>query len=1493
VSWQTNAVRYVSVGETSARFRDLTLDYSLDGVPVEHVVWLKNGGGKSSMESLRSAVILPRAKDFTGAGREDGEKKPRTLEDYVGTGDTSHTVLLWSADNAQSLYGERMHLLTGAVYEWPDRRRPATTNEDKRLSKWWWSAVPIPGVLDLATLPVRDGRLLTGAQFIDRLRQFGTVHPELQVQISTKIGDWEEQLARLNVDAALYRYQARMNSSEGGIAKIFAFNKVPDFIDLVIDMVANPRQPQECSAILVEHAKNLFRRPALVTEQAFLGEASLVLTELARAERSVQTAAAGLAGAREQAGVLAARLRRAASFRASQAQVAAGRVEVLAGKVTDLNTKRRSFDRHRSELLRLAALDRLEAAKGETEAAHGRTEAARLEVAVWLAAGHLVEAQTHAAAAEEVTEQLKPERAEREALRTRRDAAAQATRSLLADAAAAATAQASEARSHAKTERALAKAAREEAAQHRRNSTEATRDAATAQAAVRQFDLALERAHSTGLLLPDEEPVAAAARLSGEAESTQAAAAAAKAEAEEFGRQAKQAAADARAATSEQARAEQVAEQARKREHALQERHAALATHPRLIALAEADERVDVWGDAVRLEGALLEAARDADARALAESVETAEDERQLAAISDEGLLPASTALLSAVAVLKPAGVTAQPVWTYLRSGGQPVLASLAAQRPDLVSAIVVQDDAARERAVSLLEAFPSLSLIPLVTADEVDRASEGVRTGTSDGAPFPHVPLHAGLHDPVAGDAAARDLRSLSEQRGARRATLTEQATLDRSLLAELAQFRADDPHPSALTDAQDLVVSTAKAAQDAADRVLAENQRAEGLQGQEREANERRAQLLVRAEELRRDARTASELATSAAGVAEQRELARLASELADTEQRQAEERDRLAVEHDAAAQTYERAADTADRAAADALTERDQTVLVGGDAAEPDAALLAQGLDACRVRYQRLRDEWQAASSASALEATLRGIQDRIADARKRAAAVVAEFPGDRAEVQSRSEQAALEPQVTSDVCQQRCAQARRSVEECVVVEAQAEAVVKTCEEKVRQTAPPTDRRRHTDQPVDYTGPDDAEREAERLAAESTALSEEETRLGNERDAQIKAADRLAADSEALNDIVRAIPADISSPTGTVPPFQGELGEARDLVEATMTRLTSAMKEHDKAVNDRASWTSEGLRVAGKPVYADLQLRILDRLRDGDAEAIGARAESFVTEIGHRVTALEAMLAQVEADEQRVTTVVAGHVRQLLNGIAGAARASRLPDGLNEISGRQFITITFADPTPDELIGRVSQEISRMLLQANGEVKALPSPEALLRRSVHAAVGAKGFKATVLKPNEHMIAHQVDITQVSAFSDGEKLTTCVLLFCAFARMRQRGSAVGGATGTLMLDNPFGKASAAELVQLQLAVAAVQRVHLVYYTGLQDMGALVQFRGITRLVNRTTLGGTDGHVRKLEDVSAGKGEVSGVSVTRPDAPVPPGLLTVDQVPDDVSSLT
>ena len=126
MTYKLAALRFRSVGERSARFQDLTLTFTApaDGAsePQDSVIWLRNGGGKSSILSLLYALLLPRFADFMGRSVK------RSLTDYIDGGDTAHVVAVWEpAGASRTLLGEAEGLLvTGAVHEWADLRRPAS-----------------------------------------------------------------------------------------------------------------------------------------------------------------------------------------------------------------------------------------------------------------------------------------------------------------------------------------------------------------------------------------------------------------------------------------------------------------------------------------------------------------------------------------------------------------------------------------------------------------------------------------------------------------------------------------------------------------------------------------------------------------------------------------------------------------------------------------------------------------------------------------------------------------------------------------------------------------------------------------------------------------------------------------------------------------------------------------------------------------------------------------------------------------------------------------------------------------------------------------------------------------------------------------------------------------------------------------------------------------------------------------------------------------------
>ena len=58
-----------SVGHKDARFFPLMLDFrDRDGLPTDVVVWLMNGGGKSSLMNLFYSSFLPETRKFLGEG---------------------------------------------------------------------------------------------------------------------------------------------------------------------------------------------------------------------------------------------------------------------------------------------------------------------------------------------------------------------------------------------------------------------------------------------------------------------------------------------------------------------------------------------------------------------------------------------------------------------------------------------------------------------------------------------------------------------------------------------------------------------------------------------------------------------------------------------------------------------------------------------------------------------------------------------------------------------------------------------------------------------------------------------------------------------------------------------------------------------------------------------------------------------------------------------------------------------------------------------------------------------------------------------------------------------------------------------------------------------------------------------------------------------------------------------------------------------------------
>ncbi len=194
--------------------------------------------------------------------------------------------------------------------------------------------------------------------------------------------------------------------------------------------------------------------------------------------------------------------------------------------------------------------------------------------------------------------------------------------------------------------------------------------------------------------------------------------------------------------------------------------------------------------------------------------------------------------------------------------------------------------------------------------------------------------------------------------------------------------------------------------------------------------------------------------------------------------------------------------------------------------------------------------------------------------------------------------------------------------------------------------------------------------------------------------------------------------------------------------------------------------------------------------------------------------------------------------------------AQRVSRLPDGLGDWSGQEFLRIVFAPLEEALLVDRLGEVVDEAAKGRTGwaagdgrETKR--DGLSLLLRGVQVAV-PKGFRVDMLKPDSVLRTERERVSEVKdVFSGGQQLTAAIILYCTMAALRanNRGRIRDRHSGVLFLDNPIGRASAGYLLELQRSVADALGVQLIYTTGLFDAGALSEFPLIIRLRNDADL--------------------------------------------------
>ncbi|MFF8812172.1 hypothetical protein ACF08Y_08175, partial [Streptomyces pactum] len=829
-----------------------------------------------------------------------------------------------------------------------------------------------------------------------------------------------------------------------------------------------------------------------------------------------------------------------------------------------------------------------------------------------------------------------------------------------------------------------------------------------------------------------------------------------------------------------------------------------------------------------------------------------AEDSRILGALGDGGLLPPKPDVLAAVEYLGEHGIPALPGWRYLAQAVDPAdHATVLAARPELVDGVVITDPDTHARA---REVLAGASLLP--------RSAVAVGTAAALLAPTPPpggedtgvflVPPNPAMHDERAADDERQALRRRAAARDEEIRALAARLSGDRALAARLAAWRQSCP-PGRLAE-------LAAAAERARTEAEAAQQRLTEARTAHAEAEESAAEAARVRDERQEAAQRARRTADALAGLAHRlRERAawqararELADEAAEWEERAAAcvDRARAADEDRRAAQ---RAADDAHRTARALRAERAEIAGVPDDLDEeaadtpPDTSLpaLREAYRAASQLYEKVgvgadlrAEQARAESDESAALAAL----DRLTNKVRTRAAQLLEGP-DGADGPSR-QAAAARAEALVTMLETRASAAS---EQLGRLRGEAERLA------------PADGEAHTELP-DELVPTDADRAKELLRGANTELAARTDALEGARTAHadLLRAHRAAEDAAGGFDEIAAMLRDLlrdhpgqdggpDGPDGRPESYTGTLAEARQAAAEARRSLRGCAADLSAAEAAVREASDVLVRHANSTRYEQVRTPARQQIRELPAAALPDHAAAWAEAFAPRLRVLTDELAQLERNRDSIVDRLRGLVEACLATLRSAQRLSRLPEGLGEWSGQEFLRIRFDDPdqaTLTERLGEVIDEATRSAVRKNSDLRR--DGMSLLLRGVHAALQPRGVAVEILKPDAVLRAERVPVGQMGdVFSGGQLLTAAIALYCTMAALRSndRGRDKQRHAGTLFLDNPIGRANATYLLELQRAVADALGVQLLYTTGLFDTTALAEFPLVIRLRNDADL--------------------------------------------------
>ncbi|MGC1481474.1 MAG: hypothetical protein WA771_13305 [Chthoniobacterales bacterium] len=1400
------------VGHKDARFHPLTLDFrGRDGTATDNVVWLRNGGGKSSLLNLFYSTFLPESRKFLGS---KAESKERRLADYVKAGDLACIVSEWEMPAGANLFSSTR--IVGQALAW--RGGVATSNDEERLDREFFTfrgsdkvafeSLPIHG---LGGDPVRN---LHGLR--EWLQEIAADHREIEVERGndgkTK---WRRKLDFVGLDTELFNYQLTMNVREGGAAELFKVRDTMEFVDLFLEMALHPQQAEKTADQIESVREKLRKLPLRELEERFILALLAELRPLAHEAVAVSQAEAALGEHRRQNELLRAAIEHSIKFRRSKALAVAGELTILEERISNANRERLAKQEYRLNYDSFFKQLRLEEARTERDRCHALLENAARRERVAEAAirfadirGRQAELDTLLGVQTELLAEKKPVLDE---LQSHGSAYAAALDEKLA-VVEASLAGANDGLSRLKIDHEESDGRQKDAL---RGKATAENELKTINQRLVQRDGRRAKLREEGCVLPKEKAADAVPRWEEDEAQVQ------------------------RDVEGAKNREEEIADETRR----LVERESELALS-RQKHEAEAAARDESWqrgdrmaaslrtsvpirelmsSDAADLEFPELPALlRSRQSRFLDQIVQTRldgeDDKRTLRSIETDQLFPPAREVEITVEHLRSRGVTtALPAYRFLAVNVPDAAEAghLLARDPARFSGVVVTSESEFESIIADAPQIAGLRHPVAITLSELpspDESPSKVAVALPGGAGAYHYGSAAAGQSEV-DERIAKLHDRVGEIEDARQQTGECIGTLD----AYRRDFGGGILSRHAAERDQ---------ARDEADRL---GRHITGIQEQRGVLDREQADVRATLERLRGKLPNLAKTLERLRSYIEEYEGHESAwMDERENKQTALREFDRRINEETVALASLLAQMELARAAINDHTNERkflrgerDEIAHLGAEL--PPGSFL---LEAARTRYRTSLARFEERFGQNKLDGQIDEKRKQINELR-----ASHDRESDRLTAEEIKAAAAF-----TDLASRRSAAreehlaARSGLDDAKRLLQQAEGDLPTPRAHKQGLGLPPDVEPPTTAAEAATRRDEFDLKIAEIAESLAALGaqfEKKKSLKDTLESSVNSREPLLTTLEGLTD-----PA-----AGATPSLPDDDKDVANLVRQAKSTTETLARSRDAAMAAADDRVQALLKITRRDEFATLPPTARDRFVTMVPTELIERSAEFVQGYEARQAVLRDEIETLGKDKEIVVRQLDGIAATALRLLGQAERASTMPDAFPGWSGLPFLRITTQPLNePAARRDRLAALVDRL---AND--KAIPRGSALASLAVRVVGGS--IRATLLKPEDPLRPDRHDITEFSTFSGGEKMTAAILLYATLAQLRSRGRYDHGRereAGVLILDNPLGTASKRDFVELQLRVARQMGVQLIFTTGVNDLGALDVLPRILRLRKR-----------------------------------------------------